>query len=148
MPRECQVGTVPVSITCVICGILLQCSLCKHLYRNNHRQYCDTSASASFKQRTQTPRRLDLHASSRSNHCPVHCLCPPPRPARARIHSSREPSHHRDIAYHLACYKHTRTPQDIGLLRQTPLSTSALSTCARHSAEITLKNGIPRPRIP
>ena len=74
--------------------------------------------------------------------------CPPPRPARARIHSSREPSHHRDIAYHLACYKHTRTPQDIGLLRQTPLSTSALSTCARHSAEITLKNGIPRPRIP
>lgn len=84
----------------------------------------------------------------RSNRCPVHCLCPPPRPARARIHSSRDCSHHRDIAYDLACYKHTRIPQDIGLLRQTPLSISALSTCARHSAEITFQNGIPRPRIP
>lgn len=150
MPRECQVGTVPVSITCVICGIPLLFSLQAAVWKTTVKYiffcFCNLQTTHT------TPLRLDLHASSADIYEVTAALCTasarPPRPARARIHSSRDCSHHRDIAYDLACYKHTRIPQDIGLLRQTPLSISALSTCARHSAEITFQNGIPRPRIP
>jgi hypothetical protein len=100
-------------------------------------------------------RTLRLHASictpQSARHSQVTAAlctaCPPPRPARARI--QLEASHHtttrpRDLTRHI---QHIN-PQDIGLFRQTPLSISALSTCARHSAENTFQYGIPRPRIP
>jgi hypothetical protein len=95
-----------------------------------------------------TPRSARLKAPDTHKVTAALCTaCPPPRPARARI--QLEASHHTttrpcDLTRHI---QHIN-PQDIGLFRQPPLSISALSTCARHSAENTFQYGIPRPRIP